>query len=408
MFRKLQIKFIALTMTIAFTVLMTIVICINVVNYTAMVEELDETLNFLTNDKGMIKKEPKDMEKHLPKGMSPEKPYKTRYFYVTVSNEDNTIAEVEISKIASVDRDEAQQLALKTLNRRKINGFSGNYRYIVTDDGEYTRIIFLECSGELEYIGIFIVSSIGISLGGSIVVFLLVIFFSNKIMKPVSDSYEKQKRFITDAGHELKTPLTIINADADVLEMDMGENEWIDDIKKQTERLTDLTNNLIILSRMDEQAKEQKVSVPISDVITEVITEFQAPAYKKDINYKSEIQQGLYSVGSVRSIRQLISILLDNAVKYCPEKGKIAVSFQQQGRLLIFKVSNTVSEPITQKNLENIFDRFYRIDASRNSETGGFGIGLSAAKAITEAYNGKISAGMSDKDSILFTVQLPN
>lgn len=233
------------------------------------------------------------------------------------------------------------------------------------------------------------------------------VFVSSRIVKPFSENYEKQKRFITDAGHELKTPLTIIDADTEVLEMDFGENEWITDIQTQTKRMADLTNNLILLSRMEEERKKElMIEFPLSDVVEETVGTFQSLIKTQNKTLNSDIKPFIVMRGDEKAIRQLVTILLDNAVKYSDEEGRIEVSLEKQKNRIRFSVFNT-TEIISREHLEHLFDRFYRTDSSRNSQTGGYGLGLSIAAATVNAHKGKIVALTEDEKSLLIVVTFP-
>lgn len=162
-------------------------------------------------------------------------------------------------------------------------------------------------------------------------VLILVIILSKRIVKPVIESYEKQKRFITDAGHEIKTPLTVIDADAEVLEMDCGDNEWLKDIRKQTAKLKDLTNNLIYLSRMEEnQDNVVMIDFPISDIVEETASSFQALAVTQEKTFDCEIEPMLTCYGNEQNIQRLLEILLDNALKYSNPGGHISVNLKKK------------------------------------------------------------------------------
>ena len=235
----------------------------------------------------------------------------------------------------------------------------------------------------------------------------LIILFSRRIVRPIQESYDKQKQFITDAGHELKSPLTVSNADLSVLEMDVGESEWIDDARLQTERLTKLTNDLVYLSRMDEvQRQVEMIDFPLSDVVTEISQSFRSRAIVEEKEYTGNITPMLTYHGDEKAIRQLVSILLDNALKYSPAGGKISLSLAPQGKGILLEVRNTTSERIEPESVDHLFDRFYRTDQSRNSETGGFGLGLAIAKAVVTAHRGKITAASDDGRSLTISALL--
>ena len=224
----------------------------------------------------------------------------------------------------------------------------------------------------------------------------------------MAESYEKQRQFITNAGHEIKTPLTIIGADADLLELENGESEWLSDIKHQVTRLTGLTNDLIYLSRMDEERPQlQCIKFSLSDVTEDVVQSFQGPAKAHRKELVTDIQPLLSFTGDEKAIRQLVSVLLDNAVKYSPEGGIISVRLKQEGCFLKLAVSNTTVQPVEKEQLNHLFDRFYRADQSRNSSTGGYGLGMSIAHSIVTVHKGKIRAESSAENALTIFVTLP-
>ena len=271
-----------------------------------------------------------------------------------------------------------------------------------------TRVIFLDCGRSLSSFRSTLLASLGLSALGLLAVLVLLLILSRRIVRPVAESYERQKKFITDAGHELKTPMTIISADVDLAETDCGENQWLADIRRQAQRLTGLTNDLIYLSRMEEeQPKLQYIEFPLSDVVEEMAMPFQAPAKSQGKEPSLHIQPMLSCTGDEKAIRQLLSILLDNALKYSPAGGKLELRLQKQGRNLLLTVFNTTSQPVERDKLPHLFDRFYRSDQSRNSQTGGYGLGLSIARSIVQAHKGKIRAESPDGNSLLVIISLP-
>ena len=342
---------------------------------------------------------------------------------------------IDTGKIASISSETAAEYA-KTLwtSGRTGDGKSGymdSYKYMTVDKDGSTMYIFLNCQRELSTIKTYIWASAGISALGLIVVFVMIYFFSGKVLKPVSESYEKQKRFITDASHEIKTPLTIIDANTEVIEMMEGENEWTQSTRKQVARLTSLTEKLVFLSRMDEEAtKLEMLEFSLSDAILDTAEPFKAVAQTKQKQLDIDVAEGVSYTGDEKTIRQLISLLLDNAMKYSGgsavshengnfkqsdndlgmtvSKPLIKLSMKPFGKNRIITVWNTVDESsnIQKGRQDMLFERFYRADSSHNSKTGGFGIGLSAAYAIVKAHKGKITARSEDGRSIEFTVIL--
>lgn len=495
MLKKLRRKFIAIAMLSVSIVLIAIVGTINIANYISTNEALDARLKLIAGNGGTFPdlleqknmgvegnktdsinkgtptlKEPpsgktdvqppedmnqadlkdnnlkdndikeNDLKRH---GISPESQFDTRYFTVTI-NSNGEVENIDTSKIASVSSENAAEYAKKLWKSgKKVDGKSGfaeSCKYLTVDDDGSTMYIFLSCQRELSTIKTYILASVGISVFGLAVVFVMIYFFSGKILKPVSESYEKQKRFITDASHEIKTPLTIIDANTEVIEMMEGENEWTGSTRKQVARLTSLTEKLVFLSRMDEEAtKLEMLEFSLSDAILDTAEPFKTVARTKGKKLTIDVTDGILYTGDEKTIRQLVSILLDNAMKYsgCSnagfEKGninknnlnktiqtqndcattinpapEIEISLKQSGKNRIITVWNTVDETanIKKGRQDILFERFYRTDTSHNSKTGGFGIGLSAAYAIVKAHKGKITAESKDGRSIKFTIVL--
>ena len=420
MIKRLRRKFIILSMLSVTLVLVVLIASINVFNFRKVVRNSDEVLEMLIENKGAFPDEeqpegrpPEERGDGDGNGggrrggqMSPEMKYETRFFKVVLDNDGNVLS-TDTGKIASVDSSEAAELAGEVFSSGKTSGFKGDYRFRrITDDNE-TLIIFHDCGRGLDNARSFLGISIVISLIGLLIFFVLIAVSSKAVIKPAAEAYEKQKRFITDAGHELKTPLAVINADCDVLEMESEDNEWLADIRKQTKRLTSLTNSLIYLAKTEEGSKNDviRIDFPLSDIVSEEVESFKGLARSSGKDIETEITPDISYNGDQKAITQLISILLDNAIKYSPEGGHINVSLNKSGSKTILAVSNDTTEQVTKENTDRMFDRFYRTDESRNSETGGYGIGLSIAKGIAEAHRGKIYASGSGR-SIVITVEL--
>jgi len=347
---------------------------------------------------------PEDLHKQGHR-FSAEMPYETRYFSVFLK-QDGSVTAVNTGKIAAVDTAAAVEYAQTVAASQRAKGFVDHYRYIVYSVGAENHMIFLDCGREISAFRTFLLTTAGVSSAGLAAVMLLLIVLSNRIVKPFSENYEKQKQFITDAGHELKTPLTIIDADAQVLEMDIGENEWLSDIQTQTKRLAELTNHLILLSRAEEQPQIQKIAFSVSDAAQETMEAFQTLAKTRGKTLTGNIQPMLSMCGDERTVRQLMVILLDNAAKYSDEGGRIELTLEKKKGCIRLSVFNT-AEFVSNESLPRLFDRFYRADQSRNSQMGGYGLGLSIASAIVHAHKGKISASTQDEKSLLITVVFP-
>lgn len=437
MIKKFRIRFIAVAMASIFVVLAVILGVMNVTNYRRVVREADNTLKILMENDGKFpEQEPgenpakkaekettgkedskippekpedsgkNDSEKREKPEMSPELPFESRYFTVVLDSDNKKIS-ADTGKIAAVNEKTAVKYAKTIAKKTRTSGFYSGYRYMVKETDGEKMIIFLDTGRNLGNFYSFLITSIVASFGGMLAVLILVVLLSKKIVKPVMESYEKQKRFITDAGHEIKTPLTVIDADAEVLEMEVGDdNEWLKDIRKQTVKLKELTNNLIYLSRMEEnQENIVMIDFPISDIVEETASSFQALAVTQEKTFDCMIEPMLTCYGNEQNIQRLLEILLDNALKYSNPGGHISVELKKYGKGISLSVYNT-AEYVSRENISHIFERFYRLDESRNSKTGGYGIGLSIANAIVQAHKGKITAETKDEKSLKITVFL--
>lgn len=406
MIKKLRIKLVTVAMLSLLFVLFVIESIVGVLNYGKIIKDADRILNVLGENSGSFPKKglsDKMENKHF---MSPEIPYESRYFSVLLSN-DGTVVLADTGRVASIDAEAAVVYAKNVWENKSERGFVDNYRYLTCSVENGVRIIFLDCGRQIDSFQNLVITAVIVSLTGLFSILILMIYLSARIVKPFSDNYEKQKRFITDAGHELKTPLTIIDADTEVLEMDFGENEWLKDIRSQTKRLADLTNAMIFLSRMEEGLKNEiAAEFSLSDMAEDMVSAFQAPAKVNEKVLTANIAPMIFMKGDEKAVRSLLTILLDNAIKYSDEKGNISLSLEKQKNRICLTVFNS-AEHISKEQLSHLFDRFYRTDDSRNSQTGGYGLGLSIAAATVAAHKGKITAETKDEKSLKVTVIFP-
>lgn len=419
MIRRLRRKLILACMVSLALVLAVILGGVNLMSYHKMVTDADAILALLDANGGNFPKNhgaegtrpdgtpPARKNPFDPGGISPETPYESRFFSVLLDADGQSL-QVDTGQVVAVDEAAAVEYAQKVWASGRHSGFLGNYRYLLCEEEQGTLIVFLDCGRSLSTFLSTLLTSVLLALLGLIAVLVLLLILSKRIVRPVAESYEKQKQFITDAGHELKTPMTIISADADLAEMECGENQWIFDIRRQAQRLTRLTNDLIYLSRMEEeQPKLQPIEFPLSDVAEEMAQSFQALAKSQGKELLLQIQPMLSFTGDEKAIRQLLSILLDNALKYSADSAPLQLELEKQGRTILLTVSNPVAQPMEQDKLSHLFDRFYRTDQSRSSETGGYGLGLSIARSIVLAHKGKIRAESPEGRTLAIVVHLP-
>lgn len=406
MIKKLRKRFIVASMLSLFIVLAVIMSIVSFISYKRIVRRADETLDILADNNGRFPSGSYMEEYGLNPNESIELPYESRFFSVLVGEREIVIS-VDTGKIAAVNTKEAVKYAIDVLKSGKSRGYQGDYRYRAVAEESGVRIIFLDMGRVLENFRSFVSIGILISIVGLIIVYVLIVLTSKRITKPVLESYEKQKRFITDAGHEIKTPLAIINADAEVLQMDLGENEWLSDIKTQTTRLTELSSSLTMLARMDEGADSLNMSeFNISELVSEMTESYKARAILEEKILKVEILPDIIFCGDKKMIEKLLSVILDNAFKYSSVGGNIDVRCEKARAQVIIEVTNT-TDYISRENTKYLFERFYRTDASRSSKTGGYGLGLSIARAIVNSHGGEISATTDDEKSLKIQIKLP-
>lgn len=402
MLKKMRWRFILAAMTAVFTIVVILSLCVNLWFHKSVVGQLDNTLRrILVSEQRHVD----PFRDGFPgEGFSPERPYMMRYFAVTVA-ENGAITHTSRDYISSITNEDAAQYAHYAVKRGREFGFYEGYRYMVAR-GEVTTAVFLNAEIEVAAQRALLFASAMVSLICMLVAFVIILLLSKRALDPYMRNIERQKRFITDAGHELKTPLTAIAASADVLAMEDRKNEWVETIQSQVQRLSKLVNSLVTLSRLDEeQPLPEQTDFSLSDVIWEVAEPFGALAEAKGKRYSQSIADGMTMHGDEAGMGQLVSILLDNAVKYAAPGGEIRLTAYRQHRENVIEVYNTchLADP---EHINRLFDRFYRPDESRNSATGGTGIGLSIAKAIAEAHKGTIEAETNNGEDITFRVRV--
>ncbi len=276
--------------------------------------------------------------------------------------------------------------------------------YKIENIGNYQVIIMLDNTPGDNHLRNYIIISILIAMLGIIAIIILAGYLSKWLVKPIASNFQKQRDFISDASHELKTPLTIISANTDLLESEIGSNKWLDYIKTETNKMTKLIQNLLTLSR-SENSQTLMEKINLSDLVTSTSMSFESLAYELHITLEYHIQDNIIIQGRYRELQELLTILLDNAIKYITKPYNITVTLQEAKSYIILKVINT-GLPLTKEECTKIFDRFYRLDSSHNRNDGHYGLGLSIAKSIVANHHGTITA-TSQQQYNTFEVKLP-
>lgn len=336
---------------------------------------------------------------------TPETEYETRFFSVLLQ-EDGTVVFSDTAQIAAVTGDEASSIAQTLQAEGKNTGRYGNYRYATAAYGDNTMYVFLDCTRNISAVRTFLLNSAIVTAAGLLVLLGLAWLLSGRAVRPIVESYEKQKSFITNAGHELKTPLAVIESNTEVIELENGESRWTQSIHGQIERMTRLTQELVALARMDEDtsASLDRADVDVSRLVTDTVEPFAHLAGTKDLGFTLNIQPDIVWNTNADALEKICAILADNAVKYA--SGDISFTLRKEGTRLVLREENP-ADGLAEGKQEKLFDRFYRADASRSSSQPGYGLGLPMARALTEALGGKIQANSPDGKRLVVTVSLP-
>lgn len=415
MIKRLRNRFIRIATLSVAAVMLLLTVILNAANYISTDADQRQTLTLIAENRGTIPITQPDM----PDGITPqpdqsdpgrrggpftaETPFATRFFVLRFQD-DGALVQADLTKIASVTEDDTAVYLNAAVKKGTGYGYCGSYRFYVTDtdDGQHLAI-FLDCYQSLRAVRTVLVWSLAADALCTLLVLGLVVLLSRRAIDPVVRSAEQQKQFITDASHELKTPITVIATSLKVLEMEVGRQKWIDKARGQTEKLTSLVNSLVTLSRMDEEESPlKKESFPISDAVWETAESFTELAASAGHPLTVQVTEGLVCCGDEYAVRQLTSILLDNAVKYAAPDSPITLTLEKSRRGVVLRTANRC-EDAAHIDTAKLFDRFYRADPSRTA--GGFGIGLSIARSIAEGHRGSISAAV-DGDTITFTAEL--
>lgn len=331
--------------------------------------------------------------------------YRTRFFRVFL-DEDKKVTNVNMDHIAAVDVKKAVRMTKMAMLRRGKVGLVGSYRYRKEyKDGQVRSVIFLDCKENQSFYHLAVTITITVSTLLTCLITVIFAIASKRAVRPFEINSNRQKQFITDASHELKTPLAIISANAEVLQYKGDGNEWTQNIIDQTKHMGKLINQLLVLAKLDEvQEKSEKQEVDLKQLLEETIEPFEEVATQKKVTLKLHLEEGVTIRVNREQIAQLVSILTENAAKYVNDGGKIVwrLTKTQHGAVLVVKNTTEKELPDTKR----MFDRFYRSDSSRSSKTGGQGIGLSIAKKIVDSHKGSITAKAED-GVVTFRVSLP-
>jgi len=400
MIRKLRIKISVILSVVLTIVIVGVMITINFIERSNNQTQINERLLKTAYNNGVIPNEYRNRNNNSDTGYIDT-------FSVLIDGAYNLIG-IYAGRTDAISQDEYIDYANQAINSHEKTGEINNYAYL-TEFKSYGKIIvFLDTSQYKHSEKNLLITSVIIGIVGIMLFIIISVILSFWLVRPVKENFEKQKRFISDASHELKTPLAVISANTDVLEGEIGENKWLSYIRLESKRMSELVNELLCLARLDDKSGHQLVmaQLNLSDLVLSVSLPFESTVFEMGKKFDVDVQPDIMCKGDESSLKHIVTILIDNAVKYSDEHGEISVKLYKQSNKSIIEVYNT-GEGIKPENISKIFERFFRQDESRNSKTGGYGLGLPIAKSSVEAHGGKISVQSEYGKWAKFTVTLP-
>lgn len=408
MFRKLRLRFIATASLAILIVLFSVVGFLNSARHVQTVDEINKILTLLSDNGGSFPSISKTTSE-LGDTVSVDTLFQYRYFSAKMDHHGNIIS-LNSSNISDLTDQEVKEFLERINHSKDTRGdFSYHhhtYSYMVSETSRRSDlIVVLDSTNQFRDNMALVHLSIWMS-GISFIFFVLVIsIVSGKVIKPFIRNYERQRRFITNAGHELKTPLAIISANNELVELMNGESEWTKSTNDQVKRMTGLINSLVAMARLEEQPELVLTNVNFSDIARDAAEDFKGPVIKDGKEFVMDIQPNIHVKAEEKSLFELVTLLVDNANKYCDPAGKVSVTLRKN-RLSKAKleISNTYTKG-KDVDYTKFFERFYREDESHNNKTSGYGIGLSMAQTMVKLFKGNISVNYKD-DTITFVVSL--
>ena len=341
-------------------------------------------------------------------GYTPDQRRYPSGFYDITMDEDGAIQSIQQFGIVEDAGISVQQVVQQAVSEKTAGGKIGSYKYSIAfrEDGT-ARIILLDISIQLQALYNMLKSALMVGATLTVVLLLILLHVSSRVAKAFMRNAEKQKRFITDAGHDLKTPIAIMRSNLDVMELTQGKSKWSDNIRSQANRLEHLVGQLLMMARLEEsEIGNPTVCFDFSELLREQWQAYATRFEQKDTAADIQISDGMTIRGRKEDIQQLVDLLLDNAAQYMDDHGRLIISANTDRTKVRVRIQNTVSQLPAQRP-EELTERFARGDTARNQKSGGSGIGLSAAKRITEMHRGRLEVSYPDHHTFCVTVEFP-
>lgn len=400
--KTLRKKFVFFAMAAVTLLLAVLIGAINVFSWVILDRQSDTLLHTIADGDGKaLPAEPFDRGPfHRPMDMDTVK--SARFFMVRMDAGGN-VRDVNLDQISSVSEEEAEQYAQRV---SESVGQTDSFKYEVKSFGTDRLIFFLDISGQRQTFVMVLTISCVIALICWVLILLVVSLLSGRVLRPILAGMEKQKQFITNAGHELKTPLTIIQSNNDASALIYGETKYTRNIRGQTQRLNVLMSNLLTLAKLDEEICLPTEAVDVAALVRRALPPYEQMFAQKNIDFFAELAQEATMQLHADSVLQMLSVLLDNAVKYTPPGGSVRLTLCKNGEHIELTEENSCTVP-PDADAERLFERFYRGDSARTQDGSatGYGIGLSAARAIAENFGGTLKASYGANGTIRFVAR---
>lgn len=413
MFKKLRRKFLLLNIFAITTVIFFTFICTFLISYANVKKNIDDELTKMLND-NKINNEEKKKDELINNMVPDDKPSMPYIGFTVLLDENKNVESINVPNYLDLTDSFVNDLVTDILSKKKTESlfkYDGRYysfKMIEFNDGY--KLCVIDSSKNISILYSFIYGFLIVYIVSSILIILFSIYFSKSAVDPIEESFDKQKRFVMDASHELRTPLTVINTSVDLVLSNpnktvSSQERWLNYIKEETLRLSKLVSSLLMLAENEDNAENILFTkVDLSTLLNNVILSMEALIFDINIKLNTTIEDNIFVYGNSDLIKQLVIILIDNAIKYNIKDGYINIKLYRKSKEIVLIIDNScdyIDNDVTNK----LFDRFYRQDESRNNEQKGYGIGLAIAKTITNSHNATIDASTSNNNDLSIIVK---
>ena len=408
MFKKSKRKIIGALLAVLVILLFGTMCVIYLASYAEMTRENRSLLEQYVSDYTLEEKTGKPAPGR-PEGAPDRRPFnpprlELSTFYSVAVSKNGQILKVDTADVSTIEEESLTQLAADIIERGKKSGVERHLIYQAEDKGSYILVAFLDNTVMVENVETLISYTLIFGAAALVLLFFLARYLADRIVAPLEESYKRQKQFVSDAGHQLKPPVAVVNTNLELLSHQIGENQWLSNIQYENQRMSALISQLLDLART-ENAAPQMETVDLSHLVCGETLPFETVAYENGLVLNSDIEESICMDGNSVQLKQLTSILLDNGISHSTNGKEVAIRLQKEKNYAILSVSNDGDEiPPEQRNY--LFERFYRLDAARTGEDSHYGLGLAIAKAIVLTHKGTIDVQCHD-GKVEFKAKLP-